>query len=96
MLTVKHVMPDGHEEIYAAVRAGATKAAITANEPRGQFHIETAKGDIVILGGEGDGVFYVMNDAGKTVAKYDFNPPQAAVIGGKPWAAHAIAGGGLG
>lgn len=74
MLTIKHVMPNGHEEIYSAIRAGATKTAIAVNDCPGQFHIEAPNGNIVILGGEGDGIFYVMNENGKTVGKYDLGP----------------------
>lgn len=58
MMTVKHVEPDGREHV---------------------FQIESldrdAEGDIVLSTQQRitSGKLFVMNDAGKTVAMYDFN-----------------------
>lgn len=71
MLTVKHIEPSGHESIHPAVRVSF--------QPRAQLEdkswaaqcvfIDTPKMETIALGSWG--AIYVMNDAGKTVAKYD-------------------------
>ena len=70
MLTVKHVKPSGCESIHLAreVRydCGQGPESI-ASAPT--LWIDTPSGETQGLGSWG--VFYVMNDAGKTVARYN-------------------------
>ncbi|MFA5952298.1 MAG: hypothetical protein WC807_18675 [Hyphomicrobium sp.] len=96
MLTVKHIEVTGHETIYAATRVSyqprrradgrpydALDASAASDDIAPCIFIDTPKGDTVGLGGFG--MFYVMNDAGKTVAKYDLGgwcSPAAGVVGG--------------
>jgi len=76
MLTVKHMEVSGHENIYPAARVSYQprhqRKAETMGEPdtvAACVFIDTPKGDTIPLGSFG--TFYVMNEAGKTVAKYD-------------------------
>jgi hypothetical protein len=69
VFTVRHIDANGHESIREA-------KSITSN-PGGGERIVTCRD----AGGIGesftDGILYVMNEAGKTVAKYDLGPPLA-------------------
>jgi hypothetical protein len=101
MLTVKHMEITGHENIYPAVRVSyqprqrADGSAYDAQDPNASsddiaacVFIDTPKGDTVCLGSWG--AFYVMNDAGKTVAKYDLGGwpvPQVKAARGLVWSA---------
>jgi hypothetical protein len=94
MLTVKHIEVTGHENLYPATRVSyqpRTKHD-AASDTAGEYSaacvfIDTPKGDTVPLGSWG--AFYIMNDAGKTVAKYDLGgwdtPPKNVTISGGTW-----------
>jgi hypothetical protein len=71
MLTVKHMEVTGHENIYPAARVSyqPRQAVGEPNILAPCVFIDTPKGDTIPLGSWG--TFYVMNEAGKTVAKYD-------------------------
>lgn len=80
MFTVKHVETTGHETIYPATRVAfqpRKRPDGRTCDPREDasddiaacVFIDNPKGDTVPLGSFG--VFYVMNEAGRTVAKYD-------------------------
>ena len=72
MLTVKHIEVTGQEVLYPATRVSYHPRAEDEGSLTGcaaHVSIETHKGDIAVLGHWG--AFYIMNDAGKTVAKYD-------------------------
>lgn len=81
MLTVKHIEDTGHENIYPAARVSYQPRQVLESVNVGPntlapcVFIDTPKGDTVPLGSFG--VFYVMNEAGKTIAKYDMGakPP---------------------
>lgn len=76
MLTVKQVLSTGVEIVFEASRVnyvpsstagGTLETLFTENPDRSQSHSFLS------------GVYYVMNDAGSTVAKYDLGPePQHA------------------
>ncbi len=81
MFTVKHVQPKGHVELYQAVRVSYQprfRPDGAVADPNGEssddiaecIFIETPKGETRNLGSWG--AFYVMNDAGKTIDKWDF------------------------
>ncbi len=59
MLTVKHVERDGHESVFEASDIHRT--------PEGQLAF--GQGERTVTTGK----VYVMNEAGKTVAVYDFD-----------------------
>lgn len=62
MLTIKHVEKNGRERVFTSISIE-----------------RTPEGPLVILGTEEvirTGKAYVMNDAGKTVAVYDFSKPK--------------------
>lgn len=62
MFTIRHIQTDGHESIREA-------KSITSNS--------ADKVPTVMVDGETlrDGTIYVMNEMGRTVAKYDLGPP---------------------
>lgn len=70
MLTVKHVKPDGCEEIHPAVRVHTIPRGVTVGD-RGLVSVENDRGEIKHLGSDDSGIFYVMNELGRTIAKYD-------------------------
>ena len=85
MLTLKHVF-DGSEKIYAAdVVIYTPRHATGAGEAAADVSIDTPKGERRAIGAFGR--FFVMNEVGKTVAKYD--------LGGDPSVKTAF-GAGLG
>lgn len=79
MLTVKHIEVTGHENIHPATRVSyqprmergrAVEPGVDGSEVSAHcVFIDTPKGDTIALGSFGS--VYVMNDAGKTVAKYE-------------------------
>lgn len=85
MLTVKYCFPEGDEMVFAV--NAVTKTIRKVGSPT------TPHADVVFdrIPGSGPGLLqvssgcvYVMNDGGKTVAKYDLGP-----YGDKPWRADA-------
>ena len=66
MFTIRHIKADGHESIREA-------RSVTSNT--------AAKVQTVVVDGETlrDGAIYVMNEMGRTVAKYDLGPPLTGV-----------------
>lgn len=89
MLTVKHIEVSGHESLYPATRVSYKPRMRSDGTPadKGEdgggseysaacVFIDTPKGDTVPLGSWG--AFYVMNETGKTVAKYDLGGWTAA------------------
>ena len=91
MLTIKHIEVTGHENLYPATRVSyqprhrpdgrvCSEREGASDDIAACVFIDTPKGDTVPLGSWG--AFYVMNEAGKTVAKYDLGgwpPPEKAV-----------------
>lgn len=72
MLTIKHIEPTGHETIWPAIRV--------TYQPESDFERAPPKMWIDRMGERGlvdtidigsAGSFYVMNEQGKTIAKYD-------------------------
>lgn len=78
MLTLKHVEKSGHESIRMAQNVSYKPDGMEGVEPRKPV-LEafgcTGDGGPVSNGWccFGDGIVYVMNDHGSTVAKYDLN-----------------------
>lgn len=73
MLTVKHIMPGGDEVICSAREVRRSPSVGDPNEIKGaaeSLWIDSPTGETRCLGSWGS--FYVMNEEGKTVAKYDF------------------------
>lgn len=60
MLTIKHIKRNGEESVFEAVDVHRTTAG------------QIAFGQEKVID---DGKVYIMNDAGKTVAVYDFDKP---------------------
>lgn len=77
MLTVKQILSTGHEIVFEAARINYTPGSA-----------EQETNEILIVGNSDgttsisflSGVYYVMNDAGNTVAKYDLGPEPATSI----------------
>lgn len=65
MLTVKHRLPSGHEYVVETKRVSYQPSG--ENQSRTIF-IENEDGSVAPFE---SGIFYVMNDAGNTVAKYN-------------------------
>ncbi|CAN1724422.1 protein of unknown function [Hyphomicrobium sp. 1Nfss2.1] len=88
MLTVKHIEVTGHETIYDATRVAYQprmradgeaysfgNTAESSDDIAACVFIDNPKGDTIPLGSFG--TFYVMNEAGKTVATYRLGDPAA-------------------
>lgn len=72
MLTVKHIEVTGEEVLYPAMKVTykpAYQSDLGLTGTAACVFIENLKGEQVALGSWGR--FFVMNDIGKTVAKYD-------------------------
>jgi hypothetical protein len=78
MLTVKHVETDGHESVVSATNVdsfeknGKTRALVRVF---GVSHFPAGVGEYQ------NGVIYVMNENGKTVAKYNLDDANRADFG---------------
>ena len=73
MFTVKQIQNTGHEEIYAAQRVSYQpkwSPPNTAGMMIPCVFVHHASGTEIIDGG----TVYVMNDAGKTINRYDLGP----------------------
>jgi hypothetical protein len=66
MLSVKHIEISNHETILPAVRVSCQPGSHEGPAPMIVF-VEDERGNVRDIR---DGTVYVMNDAGKTVAKY--------------------------
>lgn len=94
MLTVKHVEVTGHQNLYPATRVSFQPRMLNGQEvddhvagkgvSAPNVFIDTPKGDTLCLGSWG--AFYIMNETGKTVQKWDlggwFTPEMAGQIVG--------------
>lgn len=70
MLTVKHMEVTGAEVVYSAVKAGYQPRTKSEDGHSAAYvFIEDPKGERVALGNWG--TFYIVNEVGKTVAKYE-------------------------
>jgi hypothetical protein len=67
MLTVRHIYASGHEEIHLTNRVSFQPFSAEGGSPPKTVFWERQDGSTVPLT---DGSVYVMNDLGKTVAKY--------------------------
>jgi hypothetical protein len=71
MLTIKHILPNGNERVFPVTSVERTEEGLSF----GSQELITS------------GKVYLMNDAGKTVALYDFeNAPRSPVNIPKPGA----------
>ncbi|MGE5510351.1 MAG: hypothetical protein ACM31O_03755 [Bacteroidota bacterium] len=68
MLTVKHIDADGLEHVYEAERVSFHPRKTTDNAHLEIVTPSPAFGRLTLR--ESAGTFYVMNEAGKTIAKY--------------------------
>lgn len=81
MLTVKHISEtSGSEMIYAVDRVQAITVGDTSQKPGKQYH------HVVLIFADGhdfdlseNGEVYVMNDQGKTIAKYYLPYPHSGI-----------------
>jgi hypothetical protein len=69
MLTVKHRLPSGHEYVVETKRVSYQPSSSIEDTPAVRtVFIEHEDGSVAPFD---TGVFYVMNEAGNTVAKYE-------------------------
>lgn len=71
MFTVRHIDSNNHEFVFAA-------STITSEPPRDSSdrqRIVCARPGEIFNGVFDSGIIYVMNENGRTVAKYDLGPP---------------------
>lgn len=75
MLTIKHITPSNEEFVYPTTHVNFVpqdaKAAVTGFDSLWRYDNDGRAHEIV------DGVAYVMNESGKTVARYHLNGPVA-------------------
>lgn len=84
MLTVKHIAPSGHETIWPAIRVSYQPAL------PGRTHTDFGSDPTIFIDRPGErglvdtidvganGMWYVMNEQGKTVARYELEAGVAA------------------
>jgi hypothetical protein len=65
VLTIKHVEPNGHESIEESIFA--TYDPGVGPSTAGELRVNCSKGFY------SEGIVYVMNESGKTIAKYDLD-----------------------
>jgi hypothetical protein len=84
MLTVRYCDPDGGEIVFpvASVQKSVRKTG-SSTTPHADVTFDRLPGSPGLLQ-VSSGCVYVMNDHGKTVAKYDLGP-----YGDVPWSSHA-------
>lgn len=87
MLTVRYCDPDGGEVVFpvSSVQKSPRKTG-SSTSPHADVTFDRLPGSGPGLLQVSSGCVYVMNDHGKTVAKYDLGP-----CGDVPWTAHATA-----
>lgn len=76
MLTVKNIGPAGHENIWPAIRVSYQPPAPTSFDSATIFIDrmgERGMVDTIDIGAPG--IWYVMNEQGKTIAKYELPDP---------------------
>lgn len=85
MLTVRYCDPDGGEIVFPVSSVTKTPRKVgSSTSPHADVMFDRLPGSGPGLLQVSSGCVYVMNDHGKTVAKYDLGP-----YGDAPWTAHA-------